>query len=673
MNENKADSAAVLAQGVYKVCLGAPEAQTPQVENNPKLPVAAGTEETLPGMVCRQTARGFRIELMLQEAEEIFGFGLQLKSVAHKGTAKVIRPNADPVADTGDSHAPVPFFISSRGHGVLLATYRHVRFHCGVGKDKRRSRNQGNAVTVAVEDLYEKVRLREPSTMVMDIPVAQGVTLYYFAADSVGGVVQQYNLLAGGGCMPPLWGLGPQFRCYARYSQQQVEQTAQRMREQQIPCTMLGLEPGWQTHSYPCSLKWDNVRFPDPAAMVRRLGEQGFHLSLWEHAFLDAASPLYPRFEELSGEYEVWKGLVPDFGLEEARRIFTDYHREQFVALGIDGFKLDECDGSDYTGGWSYPDCTLFPSGLDGEQMHHAYGMQYQRAVLAALGDRRTFSLVRSSGIGAAALPFALYSDLYGYQDFRRGNVTAGYSGLLWAPEVRDAASKEEFIARLELAVFSAFTLINGWYMEELPWTAADALAETRDLLGLRMALVPYLYAAYREYSQTGTPPVRGLPCDYGHDPQTHGLQGQYLLGPGLLVAPAAWDETQVQVYLPQGDWFDFWTGEAVESGWQQRAAHPVPVFVKGGTILPLARPQAAILPDTVFDLTPVCYGDCRDAVCLLPEDDGCTHSTQWAQVMLTRTGLAGQSRRYRLQGFMDTPQGLAPAYTKMKDVHQCS
>ena len=92
--------------------------------------------------------------------------------------------------------------------------------------------------------------------------------------------------------------------------------------------------------------------------------------------------------QDHAGDFEVWRGIVPDFADPEARRIFADYHREALIEKGVDGFKLDECDNSDYTGGWSFPNASLFPSGLDGEQMHALYGVLYQQTMLAALAGR---------------------------------------------------------------------------------------------------------------------------------------------------------------------------------------------------------------------------------------------------------------------------------------------
>ena len=139
--------------------------------------------------------------------------------------------------------------------------------------------------------------------------------------------------------------------------------------------------------------------------------------------------------------------------------------------LGVSGFKLDECDNSDFTGGWSFPEASQFPSGVDGEQMHSLFGLRYQSALWQQFQQRKqpTYSLVRSSGALASPYPFVLYSDLYNHRQFVRALVNSGFSGLLWCPEVRDAKNEEDLLRRLQTVVFSPLAMINGWYIPNPP------------------------------------------------------------------------------------------------------------------------------------------------------------------------------------------------------------
>lgn len=82
---------------------------------------------------------------------------------------------------------------------------------------------------------------------------------------------------------------------------------------------------------------------------------------------------------------------VPDFACSSTRDVFSEYQSRELVNDVTDGFKLDECDGSDYTRDWSFPNCSLFPSGMDKEQYHCMFGTLYARTVMQALSGRKTF------------------------------------------------------------------------------------------------------------------------------------------------------------------------------------------------------------------------------------------------------------------------------------------
>ena len=201
---------------------------------------------------------------------------------------------------------------------------------------------------------------------------------------------------------------------------------------------------------------------------------------------------------------------------------------------------------------------------------------------MEALGDNRTLSEVRNMGALAASYPFVLYSDLYEHTDFIRGMATAPFSGLLWSPELRDAHSREELLRRLQVVVFSVQCLINAWYCKDLPWREFGCEEEVRQLLKLRVTLIPRLQEAFRIYQATGKPPVRALVMDYTSDPEVQDLDNEYLFCEDLLVAPiAAGTGITRQVYLPQGSWEDFFTGEAVAPGWHTVTTENIPVYRK--------------------------------------------------------------------------------------------
>ncbi|MBP3917921.1 MAG: glycoside hydrolase [Clostridia bacterium] len=653
---------------IYKVRYGTPEEFVPtRFAPKPKCSITEGLPQGAPNIDCAFSRRGTKITFPIDPKAGVYGFGLQLKGFQQRGKKKTLRANADPLSDSGDSHAPVPFFVTTSGYGMFVDTARYAEFYCGKVKrgssakpSAEQAQNTGTASEVALstDALYAVRESTADTVMTIEIPFAQGVDLYYITGDTILDIVSSYNMLSGGGCMPPLWGLGGFYRCCGQFDENQVLEMAERFRSLDIPCDILGLEPGWQSQTYSCSYLWDSTRFPHPAETVKRLSEMGFHVNLWEHAFTHPTSPLYESLQPYSGDYEVWGGLVPDFTIPHTRKLFSDYQKT-LCDIGISGFKLDECDGSDFTGGWTFPNCAQFPSGIDGEQYHSMFGTMYCQTQLSALGNVRTLSEVRNLGALAASYPFVLYSDLYAHKDFIMGVVNSGFSGILWSPEVRHADSAEDLIRRVQTVVFSAQALVNAWYLPDMPWIAHGCTDEIRRLFRIRMQLLPYLYTMFYDYHTTGKPPVRALVCDYQNEAEAFNCADEYLFGDSMLVAPMTAGEHERDVWLPKGTnesdsnhetaWYNFFTGEKYECGMQHIKTEDIPVFVKEGTLLPLAAPLSHIASDTQFEITLRAYGDCSASVCRLIEDDGVSVDAPMKVHTVGIDGVMEDNFRYRI------------------------
>ena len=121
--------------------------------------------------------------------------------------------------------------------------------------------------------------------------------------------------------------------------------------------------------------------------------------------------------------------------------------------------------------------------------------------------------------------------------------------------------------------------MFNGWYCTEAPWIGLDCEDEVRELLCLRERLRPMLRRAYNACRADGTPPVRALVCEYTCDRETWEIDDEYLFCENLLVAPMTAEQESRKVYLPAGDWADFFTGERVEAGWREYAGDGIPVY----------------------------------------------------------------------------------------------
>ena len=104
----------------------------------------------------------------------------------------------------------------------------------------------GGGVQTSTTELY-RARPQRVKTMLVDVPAAKGLDVYVFAGPTMLDAVERYNLFSGGGALPPLWGLGVQYRGYAKYGADETLSLAARIRAEHIPCDVWGVEPGWQS------------------------------------------------------------------------------------------------------------------------------------------------------------------------------------------------------------------------------------------------------------------------------------------------------------------------------------------------------------------------------------------------------------------------------------------
>ena len=126
--------------------------------------------------------------------------------------------------------------------------------------------------------------------------------------------------------------------------------------------------------------------------------------------------------------------------------------------------------------------------------------------------------------------------------------------------------------------------MINGWYCEEVPWKAFDCEDEVRELLQLREQLVPMLKEAFDRYRDTGKPPVRAVVMDFTEDNETYQIDDEYMFCENLLVAPIIGTESdEREVYLPEGEWEDYFTGKPVQAGRFTVCTEGIPVYRKKG------------------------------------------------------------------------------------------
>lgn len=666
----------VVEPGVWKGVVGTPESYSlldvagckPLEEGFTRLP-----EVTLPPLADQITATlqdgKTYISVPLQRKEQLYGFGLNFKTVHQRGRIMNLHVDHYDGRDDGRTHAPVPFYVSSLGYGVLVNSARYLTVYAGSG-----SRKDSPDAPVAKDRNTDKTWSANPYSDAVSILVpAPGVEIYLFAGPEPMDVVRRYNLFCGGGTLPPRWGLGFTHRTPSLYTAEQVKQEAGEFERRGYPLDFIGLEPGWQSKSYPCTFEWDQHRFPQPKAFVDEMKERGIRINLWTNPYVSPESDIYEQMYPLSGSHTVWCGIVPDLAHEKGRRLWMDKLDKEHVSIGVSGYKVDEVDGYDR---WLWPDVATFPSGVSAEQMRQTYGLWVQRTTTDLYHQRnqRTYGLVRASNAGASAYPYVIYNDYYSHPDFITALINSGFCGVLWTPEVRGSKTAEEWLRRFQTVVFSPMAMLNAWASGTKPWSFPEVAEQVKEYALLRMRMMPYWYTEFARYHFDGIPPFRAMNLEPGFIPAeaerqeqrnadletnpyleavSREIKDQYMAGEYLLVAPLFAGQTQRTVVLPKGNWYDFYTGEYVGNG-QTITVSPgldrIPVFVKDGAIIPLIEPVLHTpAAGQKMNLEIRHYGK-ADGQYRLYDDDGETYDYEqgeyaWRDIRVTR------DRKGRLKG----------------------
>lgn len=577
----------------------------------------------------------------LEKSEQLFGFGLNFQTVYQRG--KILTLHVDNYAgkDNGRTHAPTPFYVSSKGYGVFVNSARYINVYAGTAV----RRDSKNPAKVQDRNLDKNWSSHPYSDAVEMLVPAAGVEIYVFAGPTAMDAVRRYNLLNGGGCLPPRWGLGFTQRVQRLTDAQGVADEAKAFEDRGYPLDFIGLEPGWQSKSYPCTFEWDKNRFPDPQKLVQDMLKRGVRINLWTNPYISPESPIYKNILPYTGSHTVWNGAVPDISMPEARNIFFGELEKGKVDIGVSGYKMDEVDGGD---GYLWPDVATFPSGHSAEQMRQTYGLMMQRYTYELYHQRnqRTFGLVRASNGGGSSFPYVIYNDYYNHEDFITALINSGFAGVLWTPEVRASKTAEEWLRRFQSNIFSPMAMINAWASGTKPWTFPEVAGQIKELANLRMQMMPYWYSEFAKYHFQGIPPFRAMNLEPGftvteakkenkktnleenpyEEATSKEVKDQYMAGEYLLIAPMFTGQTSRKVILPKGKWYDFYTGKYAGDG-EVISVTPgldkIPVYVKDGGIIPM-MPAMLHAPKNgqKVNIEVRYYGE-RPGTYMLYDDDG--------------------------------------------------
>jgi len=460
--------------------------------------------------------------------------------------------------------------------------------------------------------------------------------LFFVASSDPGTILREYVRLTGHPELPPLWTLGYQQSHRTLANRDEVLVEAKTFREKKLPCDALiylgtGFCPsGWNTENG--SFSWNSRVFSDPATMIDELHNGNFRVVLHDVILTDRLRGSVHDRCKLS-EFD-----------EEQASCYWDAHRKNF-ALGVDGWWPDEGDPLDV------------PSRLVRNRMHWE-GPQLDRP------NERPYALHRNGYAGMQRYASFLWSgDVYSEWETLKTQVpiaiNTSLSGIpYWGTDVGGFVPTKEFTAELfvrwfQFGAFCPLFRAHGrtWKLR-LPWgwnTGDPGPVEIRNYNGaaipdaselhndkvepicrkyleLRYRMLPYIYSAVRQCTQSGMPVMRALWLHYPDDPKAVACPDQFLWGRDILVAPVVEKEATTRtVYLPRGTWYDFWTGEKFDGGREiERSVDlsTLPLFTRAGAILPLG-PVKQYTSEKVDAPTQVTIYPGADGSFLLYEDDG--------------------------------------------------
>ena len=569
----------------------------------------------------------------LHQDEHLFGLGEKFTPLDKRGQ-RIVAWNVDALGSTSErSHKNIPLLISSRGYGLFLDTGARITWELG---------------TVSAQSF----------TISVDSPVLDAYVIY---GPSPAEILQRYADLTGHAPVPPKWSFGLWVSSGGTYrDRKSMEELIEGLDRHAIPADIVHIDPWWMKWRRYCDFRWDADSFPEAEKFIEDLHARNLKLCLWEHPYVSVESDLFEEGEKNGyfikrpdGEaYVINYGLslaprpdgiarettpenswnapvaIIDLTNAEACAWFQDLHRPVF-RLGADVFKTDF--------GEDVPEDALFSNGETGATLHNLYSLLYNKAVHEVTRQEKGYGLVwsRSGTAGSQRYPVCWSGDPAADFDSLactiRGGLSAGMSGIpFWSNDIgsyRGVPSPRLYVRWAQFGLLCSHSRMHGDSPRE-PWQFGDeALGIVRRYIQLRYQLFPYLYSCAYEASRDGIPVLRAMPLAFPHDVNAYDKDLQFMLGPWLLVAPI-YDETDERdIYLPEGRWINFWSDETHDGPSTIRVHAPLdvlPLFLRGGTILPL-MPPARRIPEARIDPLIIELFPCGKSSYHLNEDEGST------------------------------------------------
>jgi alpha-D-xyloside xylohydrolase len=496
-----------------------------------------------------------REQLTLSVGEHIYGLGERFQAFSRNGqTVDMWNSDCGTCSDKG--YKDVPFFLSSKGYGVLVNSPARVSFEIGTEQVMRAQ---------------------------FAVP-GHELDYFFISGPTPKQVLAQLGALTGRPALPPAWSFGLWLTTSftTQYDEATVQSFVDGMAQRNIPLHVFHFDCFWMKAHHWCNFKWDEAAFPDPEGMLARLHDKGLHICVWINPYIGERSQLFAEgaahgylLKRPNGDVyqrDRWQAGMAyvDFSNPEATRWFQERLRP-LLAMGVDCFKTDF--------GEEIPTDVQYFDGSDPELMHNYYTYLYNRAVFELLEQQRgpgqACVFARSATALCQRFPVHWGGDCYGnYESMAeslRGGLSLALSGFgFWSHDIggfESKASASVYKRWIGFGLLSSHSRLHGSTSYRVPWNYDEEACDVlRHFTQLKCRLMPYLMQAAVQAHESNQPMMRPMILEFPEDPTSRTLDRQYLLGDGLLVAPVFHD-SKAEYYLPAGVWTHLLTGEQREGG----------------------------------------------------------------------------------------------------------
>jgi alpha-glucosidase len=555
------------------------------------------------------SGKAVRVWKRLRDDEQVYGFGEKTGHLNKRGRQlggyNYTMWNSDTFAyesDTDPIYVSVPFYLVLRGgrtHGIFLDNTYRSNFDVG-------HTTQG----------------------LMSFGAEGGDLNYYLLyGPDPKRVIARYTEMTGRTPLPPRWSLGYHQCRYSYFPDSRVRYIARGFRERRIPADVIWLDIHYLSGYTPFT--WDRERFPDPPGLVRDLRRDGFRMVTIIDAHPKKEVGYEPYDTGLAGDHfvknpdgtvyvaPVWPSqadknpapsVFPDFSKPGARDWWGGLYKS-LTDIGVAGIWNDMNEPAVFNTPTGTMPLDVRHNGdgqpTDHREIHNVYGLlmtqSTREGLLRLRPDERPFVLTRASYAGGQRYSAMWPGDNISTWEHFRSTIPMltgmGLSGLSFVGSdiggFAGTPSAELYTRWLQAGVFYPFMRTHTALgtPDQEPWSfGAMYEAINRAAIELRYQLLPQIYNVMVDSSASGLPAMRPLMLEYPDDSNTWSLDEQFLFGSDLLIAPVLREaERERDVYLPKGEWYDFWSGRRYAGGAGIRVPvtlDRIPIFARAGSFI---------------------------------------------------------------------------------------